>query len=94
MKTLFVTLLSCIAFGFFVSIAIIILRTTSSTPNTVLDFIAKDTVQIVTLLGSIGVFMGSWLVRTQLKTSPSGAISSALIATLFSLLILIFVYWL
>lgn len=94
MKTLFVTLLSSIAFGFFASVAIIILRTTSSTPNTLLDFIAKDTVQTLTILGSIGVFIGSWLMKTQLKTSSAGAVSGAIIATLFSLLILLFVYWL
>jgi hypothetical protein len=46
------------------------------------------------ILGSIGVFLGSWLIKTQLKTSWAGAISGALIATIFSLLILVFVYWL
>jgi hypothetical protein len=38
--------------------------------------------------------MGFWLLKTQLKTSAAWAVSGALIATIFSLLILIFVYWL
>ncbi len=75
MKTLFVALLACIAFGFFASVAVIVLRTMNSTPHTVLEFITKDTVQILTLLGGIGVFMGSWLMKTQLKTSTAGAVS-------------------
>ncbi len=58
------------------------------------EFITKDTVQILILLGGIGVFMGSWLMKTQLKTSTAGAVSWAVIATIFSLLILVFVYWL
>jgi len=93
-KTLFVALLASIAFGFFTSVVIIILRTISSTPHTILEFITQDTFQILTILGSIGIFLGSWLIRTQLKTSTAVAISGAIIATLASLLILVFVYWL
>lgn len=94
MKTIFVTLLACIAFGFFVSITVIILRTMNSTPKAVLDYITQDTFQILAILGSIGLFIGSWLMKSQLKTSTFGALSGAIIATLFSLLILVFVYWL
>ena len=94
MKTLFVALLACIAFAFFMSVAVILLRTMNSTAHTILDFMTKDTFQIGMILGSIGVFLGSWLIKTQLKTSWAGAISGALIATIFSLLILVFVYWL
>lgn len=93
-KTIFVTLLACIAFGFFVSIAVIVLRTMNTTPQAVLEYITQDTFQMIAILGSIGVFIGSWLIKTQLKTSTAGAVSGALIATLFSLLILVFVYWL
>lgn len=94
MKTIFVTILACIAFGFFASIAVIILRTMNSTPQAVLDYITQDAFQILAILGSIGVFIGSWLMKSQLKISSAGAISGALIATIFSLLILIFVHWL
>lgn len=93
-KTIFVTLLACIAFGFFVSIAVIVLRTINTTPQAVLEYITQDAFQMLAILGSIGVFIGSWLLKTQLKTSTAGAVSGALIATLFSLLILVFVYWL
>ncbi len=94
MKTLFVALLSAIAFSFFASVAIIILRMTANTPHTVLEFITKDIFQILMILGSIGVFLGSWLLKTQLKMTTAGSVSGAIVATLFSLLILIFVRWL
>jgi len=94
MKTLFVAMLACIAFGFFTSIAIIILRTMTSTPQTILEFMTQDTFQIGMILWGIGLFVGSWLIKTQLKISSWGAFSGALIATIFSLLILGFVYWL
>jgi hypothetical protein len=71
MKTLFVTLLSFIALGFFMSIAVIIVRTTVSTPNILMEFIAKETFQVSTLLAGIGIFMGFWLLKTQLKTSAA-----------------------
>jgi len=71
MKTLFVTLLSFIALGLFVSIAVIIVRTTVSTPNILMEFIAKETFQVITLLAGIGIFMGFWLLKTQLKTSAA-----------------------
>jgi hypothetical protein len=93
-KTIFVTLLACIAFGFFVSIAVIILRTMNATIQAVLDYITHDRFQVLAILGSIGVFIGSWLLRTQLKNSTVVAVSGAIIATLVSLLILTFVYWL
>jgi hypothetical protein len=66
----------------------------NSTPQALLEYITQDTFQILAILGSIGVFIGSWLMNSQLKTSISGALSGAIIATLFSLLILVFVYWL
>gem|GEM_PF-2634138 len=50
MKTLFVAMLACIAFGFFTSIAIIILRTMTSTPQTILEFMTQDTFQIGMIL--------------------------------------------
>ncbi|MFA6080619.1 MAG: DKNYY domain-containing protein [Candidatus Gracilibacteria bacterium] len=93
-KTFFVTLLSCIVLGFLFSILVMVLRVTDNTFQTVLTFLAKDILQVGVILGSIGVFFGSWLIRTQLNNHLSSSISGALIATFFSLLILGFVHWL
>ncbi len=93
-KTFFVTLLSCIVLGFLVGVLVVILRITDNTLQTVLTFLAEDMTQIFYILGSIGIFFGSWLIHTQLNNRLSGAISGSLVATFFSLLILGFVYWL
>ena len=93
-QTFFVTLLSCIILGFFASVLVTILRVTDNTFQTVLIFLVKDTSEIFIILGSIGVFFGSWLIRTQLNNRLSSAITGSLVATFFSLLILGFVYWL
>lgn len=93
-KTFFIFLISSIAFGFFVSVGIIVSRTFNTSPEIIIDFMTRDTMQIAMILWSIGILFGSWLVRSQLKTSVGGAITSALLATIFSLLILAFVYWL
>ncbi len=94
LKTLFVTLLSCIAFGFFVSVALIALRALGSTPNTILDIVTRDIFQLWFIFGSLGIFIGTWLLRTQLKMSVIAAVLSGIIVTLLSLLTLAFIYWL
>lgn len=94
LKTLFVAILSCIAFGFFVSVALIILRAIGSTPHTILDIMARDTFQLWFIFGSVGLFIGTWLLRTQLKLSVISAVLSGIVSTLLSLLVLAFIYWL
>jgi len=93
-KTFIVFLLSCIVLTFLVGVLVVILRATDNTLQTVLTFLVKDTSQIFIILGSVGVFFGSWFTRTQLDNRLSGAISGSVIATFFSLLILGFVLWL
>lgn len=93
-KTFFVTLLSCIVLGFFASVLVMILRATDNTFQTVLTFLVEDTSEIFIILGSMGVFFGSWLIRTQLNNHLSNSITGSLVATFFSLLILGFVDWL
>lgn len=67
-KSLLVTLLSLIGFVFFVALAVIIIRAIFGDMQSFIKYFMKPGIQMIGILKLTGIFLGTWLITSQLRS--------------------------
>lgn len=93
-KSILITLLACIVFIFVLSVGGIVSRTVFGDFSHLMSFIEKPEIRLMGLMKIAGIFVGTWLIITQLGSSLFRAVGQSIVATVISLILLAFLFWL
>lgn len=93
-KSLLITILTLIVFVFLFSVGGIVAHAIFADFAHFLSFLAKPEIRLLGIMKIIGIFIGAWLIMSQLGSSFFRACGQALVATIVSAGLLTFLLWL
>ena len=93
-KSILITILTLIAFIFLLSVGGMVVRVIFHDLAHFLNFLDSPSIRMIGIMKIIGICIGSWLIITQLGSSLFRAVGQAIVATVISVSLLAFLFWL
>ncbi len=93
-KSILITILTLIAFIFLLSVGGMVIRVIFHDLAHFLNFLDSPSIRMIGIMKIIGICIGSWLIITQLGSSLFRAVGQAIVATVISVSLLAFLFWL
>lgn len=93
-KSILITILTLIAFIFLLSVGGMVARVIFHDFAHFLNFLDSPSIRMIGIMKIIGICIGSWLIITQLGSSLFRAVGQAIVATVISVSLLAFLFWL
>jgi hypothetical protein len=92
-KSLLITLLTLIGIVVILGVSAWILRAIFGDIESIISFINQSTSQLLSVLGIVWFFIGTWLIMWQLNASFARALGQAFVASFVALMILALLIW-
>ena len=92
-KSLLVTLLSLIGFVFLAALIVLIIRAIFGDMQSFFAYAMKPEIRMISIMKLTGIFAGTYLITSQLRSSLFSSLGQAMIATLVSIGLLAFLIW-
>jgi hypothetical protein len=88
-----VTLLSLIGFVFLAALIVLIIRAIFGDMQSFFEYALKPEIRMIGIMKLTGIFVGTYLITSQLRSSLFSSLGQAMIATLVSIGLLAFLIW-